>query len=58
MTTKPIEKYLVTKTEINSREVKYVEPKIFNKGILARKYVKNMKAVNEKYLIQEIYVIE
>ncbi len=58
MQKKSIYKYLVTKVIINNNEVKYINPKIFEKGLFAKKYIFDQTLKNEIYSLQEIHVIE
>ncbi len=58
MQKKPIHKYLVSKIVINNNEVKYTNPEIFDKGLLASKFIYDQTLKNEIYTIQEILVNE
>lgn len=51
-------KYLVAKVIINNNEVKYTEPKIFDKGLFAKQFIYEKTFKNETYTLQEIYVNE
>ena len=55
MSEKSIEKYLVTRIVIRDNEVKFTDPKLFDKGILARQYIFSMNAEDAVFALHEVH---